>query len=93
LSTPRRVYVAKGVYIEYAKDEASVEEHHNESPAKEGDNKPLAKMATGLGKTIGLSPQRALGTRTPCKATTSPLPQRVTGPQPSTIVKVPKRPS
>ncbi len=40
--------------------------------------------------TMGLSPQRALGPHTPCKATTSPSPPWVTGPQPLTIVKAPK---
>jgi hypothetical protein len=58
--TKDSVYVAKGEYGKYAKEDASVKEGHHEPPVKEGNNKPLAKMATRLGKTMSLSPLKQL---------------------------------
>jgi hypothetical protein len=43
------VYVAEGKYGKYAKEDASVKEGHNEPLAKEGNNKPLAKNGNRAG--------------------------------------------
>jgi hypothetical protein len=55
------VYVAKSEYGKYAKEDASVEEGHNEPLAKEGDNKPLAKDGNWAGCNNEPLATRAIG--------------------------------
>ena len=43
------MYVAEGEYGVYTKEDASVEEGHNQPLAKEGDNEPLAKNGDWAG--------------------------------------------
>ncbi len=60
LSMPNGVYVIKGEYGKYAKEDASVKEGHNKHLTKEGDNKPLAKDGNWLGTTMSPLPQGQL---------------------------------
>ena len=69
------MYVAEGKYGKYAKEDASIEEGHNNPLAKEGDSKPLAKNGDWAGYGNKSLAPRALRPRMPCKATTSPLSQ------------------
>ncbi len=54
------VYVAEGEYGEYAKEDASVEEGHNGPLAKEDDDEPLAKDGDWLSTTMSPLPQGQL---------------------------------
>ncbi len=54
------MYIAEGEYGEYAKEDASVEEGHNEPLAKKGDDEPLAKDGNWLGTMMSPLPQGQL---------------------------------
>ncbi len=58
------VYSAKGKYSKKAKEDASVEEGHNEPLAKEGNDKPFAKDGNWLGTTMSPLPQGQLAAYT-----------------------------
>jgi hypothetical protein len=55
------MYIAKGKYGKYAKEDASVKEGHNKPLSKEGDNKPLAKDGNWAGYNNKPLATRAIG--------------------------------